>query len=192
MKMATGGKNGMVDLFDSKVLLVDDEPDILDILEHFLKDEISRIYRAGSGEDALKAVEKHDIDLAVVDLRMPGMDGITLIKEIKKTRPGMPFIVLTGHGDKISVQEAMRLGAVDYLDKPFDRHFLVTSIKRCVEKIYYERLIKEILELFILHYTKHDPAHFDKLTMSEKDRALKAALSVARMKILNKKELSSS
>jgi YesN/AraC family two-component response regulator len=146
------------------------------------------VHVAADPETARKIVSTNPVDVAVLDVRMPGTDGLTLFKELKQLQPSLLAIFLTGFGDKQSVQAAIRLGAENVIDKPFNYNYLRLSLVRAVEKSHQERLIREILELFVMHYTKLDFAKFEKLQAAEKERTLQAALGVARLQIMNRKQ----
>lgn len=103
----------------SKVLLVDDEPRILLLLQSLLKTNGYEIETARDGASALAIVNKGGIDITVTDLRMAPMDGMQLFAEIKKVRPGMPVILLTAYASVETAIEAMKEGVFDYLTKPF-------------------------------------------------------------------------
>ncbi len=178
----------MNDIFDASVLFVDDEPDILEILVDCMKGEVRNIYSTPNWEEALQLVQSKPIDLVVLDLKMPGKDGVSLLEDLRILRPDLGAIFLTAHGDKNSVQAALRLGAYDFIDKPFQVQLMKVYIHRALEKIYYERILKEVLELFIYHYSQLELSKFQQMSVAERDVALKAALGVARMKIM-KKEL---
>ena len=102
-----------------KVLLVDDDASLRKVLEFNLEQEGYAVFSAPDGEEALKLYEKHDPDLVVTDLKMPGMDGIDLLKEIKRRNMDQLVIVITAFGTMENAIEAMKLGAYDYITKPF-------------------------------------------------------------------------
>ena len=104
----------------TKVLLVDDEKDFLDILQLRLEEEGEMVTPAYSGEMALKILAKEEIDVVILDILMPGMDGIQTLKEIKRRFPLIEVILLTGHGTTASAVDGMKQGAYDYLLKPAD------------------------------------------------------------------------
>ena len=106
----------------TKVLLVDDEKDFIEMLSLRLKEVGEKITVAYSGQEALDTLENADIDIDVVilDIKMPGMDGIETLREIKKKFPLVEVIMLTGHGTTETAVEGMKLGAFDYLLKPAD------------------------------------------------------------------------
>jgi DNA-binding NtrC family response regulator len=103
-----------------KVLLVDDEKDFIEMLSLRLEEVGEKITVAYSGQEALDALEKDDIDVVILDIKMPGMDGIEVLREIKKKFPMVEVIMLTGHGSTETAVEGMKLGAFDYLMKPAD------------------------------------------------------------------------
>jgi len=119
---------------DIRVLLVDDEEELIEYLSKRLLKEGFTVRAVTSGMLAVEAVEQEDFDVAVVDLKMPGMDGIECLKQLKQRRPHLQSIVLTGHG---SIQAALDSGkqhAFCFLQKPADHEELVGSIRKAAEK----------------------------------------------------------
>jgi len=104
----------------TNVLIVDDEKDFVEMFGLRLEEAGERVYRAYSGKECLDLLEKENIDVVVLDIKMPGMDGIETLKELKKRRPIVEVIMLTGHGTIETAVEGMKLGAYDYLLKPAD------------------------------------------------------------------------
>jgi DNA-binding NtrC family response regulator len=104
----------------TKVLLADDEKDFVEMLSLRLKEVGEKITVAYSGQEALDTLEQADIDVVILDIKMPGMDGIETLREIKKQFPLVEVIMLTGHGSTETAVEGMKLGAFDYLMKPAD------------------------------------------------------------------------
>jgi DNA-binding NtrC family response regulator len=113
----------------TKVLLVDDEKDFVEMLSLRLKEVGEKITVAYSGQEALDKLEKADIDVVILDIKMPGMDGIETLREIKKKFPLVEVIMLTGHGTAETAVEGMKLGAFDYLMKPADFDDLATKLE---------------------------------------------------------------
>ncbi len=101
------------------LLAVDDEPSVLSALKRVFSKDDDEIHTAQSGQDALALLRKVRIDAALLDLKMPGMDGLTLLKEVKENHPAIMVIMLTGHGGVKEAVESIKLGAVDFLEKPF-------------------------------------------------------------------------
>jgi DNA-binding NtrC family response regulator len=116
------------------VLLVDDELEFLETLVKRLTKRGLNISTAKSGEDALKIIGGKGIDVAVLDVRMPGMDGIQTLREIKKIQPLMEVIMLTGHASVEVAIEGMELGAFDYLMKPADIDELFYKLQDAFKK----------------------------------------------------------
>jgi len=102
------------------VLVVDDEKDFVEMLSLRLKEEGEKVTPAYSGKECLETLEEKEIDVVILDIKMPGMDGIETLKEIKKRFPLVEVIMLTGHGTTETAVEGMKLGAADYLLKPAD------------------------------------------------------------------------
>ncbi|MGD8659893.1 MAG: response regulator [Desulfobacterales bacterium] len=102
----------------TRVLLVDDEKDFVEMLGLRLEEAGEIVTPAHNGQECLTILEKKEIDVVILDILMPGMDGITTLKEIKKRFPLVEVIMLTGHGTTESAVQGMKLGAFDYLLKP--------------------------------------------------------------------------
>jgi len=110
------------------LLIVDDEETVLSSLKLVFFQDNYDIHTALTGEEALEAVRQARIDAALIDLKMPGMDGLTLLTKIKEVCPGILVIMLTGHGGVKEAVEAIKLGAVDFLEKPFSPEELRTRV----------------------------------------------------------------
>jgi len=102
----------------TRVLLVDDEKDFVEMLGLRLEEAGEHVSAAYSGQECIKVLEEKEIDVVILDILMPGMDGIATLKEIKRRFPLVEVIMLTGHGTTESAVEGMKLGAFDYLLKP--------------------------------------------------------------------------
>ena len=105
---------------NAKILVIDDEKLIRWTLEDVLRKEGYAVIVAESGEEGLKLVEEHGPDLIILDLRLPGMQGMEVLERVKKIEPKTVVIIVTAHGSAESAVEAMSKGAYDYLNKPFD------------------------------------------------------------------------
>jgi two-component system, OmpR family, alkaline phosphatase synthesis response regulator PhoP len=101
------------------ILIVDDEKNIRLTLSHALQPLELPVHTAGDGEEALKKLQEHNLGLVLLDLKMPGMDGLEVLRRIKDTWPKTQVILITAHGTIESAVEAMKLGAVDFIRKPF-------------------------------------------------------------------------
>lgn len=103
-----------------RLLIVDDEEDLATFLAHRLRNRGLEVTMALSGSEAVSAAHELTFDVAIVDLKMPDLDGITVMEELKSTQPFMEVLMLTGHGSHDSAWEAGRLQAFRYLLKPFE------------------------------------------------------------------------
>ncbi|RMH05913.1 MAG: response regulator [Nitrospirae bacterium] len=117
------------------VLVVDDDFGTLECLEETARVMGLAVSAASTGEDALRIFERDQPDLVVTDVRMPGMDGLTLTQRIKTLQPDCPVIIVTGHGDEETAVAALKAGASDYLRKPFQLLELKSTIVRSVSLV---------------------------------------------------------
>ena len=117
-----------------RILLVDDEANVRTVFSDVLRKESYIVKAVKDGPEAIKAIDEDNFDLALVDLRMPCMDGIEVLKNIKKRKPQIPVIIYTGYGSITTAVEAMRKGATDYLNKPFSPEDLKSSIRKALER----------------------------------------------------------
>lgn len=119
-----------------KVLLVDDEVEFVNTLAHRLRMRELVVDTVYDGEQALSFIKKIEPDVIVLDLKMPGLHGIEVLREVKNLRPNIQVIILTGHGTEKDEEEARKLGGFDFLRKPADIDLLVAKIKEAfAEKI---------------------------------------------------------
>lgn len=120
----------------SKILIVEDEASIRRVLTKILLDEDNSyiIEEATDGADALEKTKKDDYDLVLCDIKMPKLDGIELLEAVKKIKPEIPFIMISGHGDLETAVNSMRLGAFDYISKPPDLNRLLTAVRNALDK----------------------------------------------------------
>ena len=117
-----------------KLLFVDDEIDFLEALLKRMKKRGVDVTGVGSGEEALSFLDTNQVDVVVLDVRMPGMDGIETLREIKKRHPLVEVIMLTGHANLEVAIEGMELGAFDYLMKPMDIDELLYKVEDAYKK----------------------------------------------------------
>ena len=120
------------------ILIVDDELELCKVLQKTLKKEGYHVLIATTGQKALSLLKKEKVDLLLLDLKMPLISGLELLKKIRKTVPEgkkkstIPAVILTAYGSLSSAQEAMSLGAVEYLTKPFDLKEVITVVKEAL------------------------------------------------------------
>jgi DNA-binding NtrC family response regulator len=116
------------------VLLVDDEVPFVETMTKRLSKRELMVIAAYSGREALEKLEKNGVDVVILDVKMPGMDGIETLREIKRAHPLVEVIMLTGHATVETAVEGMRLGAFDYLMKPCEIEELLAKVNEAKEK----------------------------------------------------------
>jgi len=114
------------------VLIVDDETTIIESLEGILSDDGFEVIHAYNGYEALKKIETASPDIVLLDIWMPGMDGIETLKEIKKIAPNLPVVMITGHGSIESAVDATKSGAYDFLEKPLSLDKVMVTISNAL------------------------------------------------------------
>lgn len=134
-----------------KVLVVDDDISLTGFLRQFLEEQQFKVYTTSTGEEAMSLLEKiGEIDIAMIDYRLPGMDGLETVEKISRLMPETVMLVMTGLPTLDSSIRAMRLGASNYVLKPFKLEDVVSALKKAMD----ERTIKlEIKQLRIMAET---------------------------------------
>ncbi|MFQ3675119.1 MAG: response regulator, partial [Endomicrobiia bacterium] len=117
-----------------KILVIDDEQGIRDMVSYTLLKEGYAVFTAANGAEGVEQVIKNDIDVAITDIKMPGMDGIEVLKKIKEVKPEVEVIVATGYGSTETAVESLRKGAYDYINKPFNIDELSSLVSKAIEK----------------------------------------------------------
>ena len=117
----------------AKILVVDDEHDMIWALTNVLLSENHTVVSVDSGEEALKKIEQTPLELVLLDFRLPGMDGIQVLEKIKLKKPELPVIMVTGYGGIEEAVQAIKLGATDYVSKPFDNDHLIEVINKALQ-----------------------------------------------------------
>ena len=115
------------------ILIVDDEQSISQSLEGILGDEGFRTVSAATGEEALALAQTEDPDLILLDIWMPGIDGLETLKRLRQSRPGQPVIMMSGHGTIETAVKATRLGAYDFIEKPLSLEKVLLSIQNAMK-----------------------------------------------------------
>ena len=128
-----------------RILLVDDDAALLDALPKALRLRMNglQIDTSETAFDALERIRETDYDAIVSDIKMPGMDGLALLHEIRELRPRTPTLMITGHGERDLAVQALRGGAYDFVQKPIDRDYFVASLERAIEL---RRLARQVEE----------------------------------------------
>lgn len=120
----------------SKILIVEDEAAIRRVLVKILSEE-NDLYQVDEAEDGVAGLEKiknNDYDLVLCDIKMPKMDGVEVLEEVKKIKPEIPMVMISGHGDMETAIQTMRLGAFDYISKPPDLNRLLNTVRNALDK----------------------------------------------------------
>jgi DNA-binding NtrC family response regulator len=133
-----------------RILVVDDAPDMLDICVETLNEVTPEIATESNGQRAWERVREEPFDLMVCDIRMGGMDGVTLLRQVKEHDPTLPVIMLTGHPTIDTAVECLKLGAADYITKPVHPDDLLVRARRCLD----ERRLREENSLLRKHVEK--------------------------------------
>ena len=116
------------------ILVVDDDQDILRLMVMRLKAAGYDTIAVSNGEAALAHIALNSPDLVITDLRMPGMDGMSLFNAIHATKPHLPVIIVTAHGSQVEALNAIQRGVFDFLTKPFDNKYLLQQIESALRK----------------------------------------------------------
>ncbi|HKA34640.1 MAG TPA: response regulator, partial [Candidatus Binatia bacterium] len=127
-----------------RVLIVDDEEHVCTLFKRILQKDGYEVECAPSGEDALAMLERRPFDLVITDLKMPGIDGLELLKRGRALRPSVSFVMLTAFGTVQTAVEAMKQGAYDYLVKPVDKDEIKIVAAKALEV---QRLTREVERL---------------------------------------------
>jgi len=138
------------------LLVVDDEAGPRESLRMILK-PLYEVHTASNGQEALRLVQNKDIDVVTLDLNMPGLSGIEVLKEIKNLRPNAEVIVITGYGTLTHAQEAIRFGAGDFISKPFNVADVISIVGKSFERRSFNLKLKSLVQRFQgLRSTVHD------------------------------------
>lgn len=120
----------------SKILIIEDEAAIRRVLGKILSEE-NDAYKVDEAEDGIQGLEKiknEDYDLVLCDIKMPKMDGVEVLEAVKKIKPEIPFVMISGHGDLETAINTMRLGAFDYISKPPDLNRLLNTVRNALDR----------------------------------------------------------
>lgn len=126
--------NGLGGRYERKILIVDDETEIADLVELYLQNEDFLVYKFYDAEEAWNFMEKEELDLALLDIMMPKISGLELCKKIRE-RYNYPIIMLTAKGAEIDKIQGLTLGADDYITKPFQPLEVVARVKAQTRQI---------------------------------------------------------
>lgn len=117
-----------------RILVVEDDPAIREGVAEALRSEDYAVLEAATGDDGLRAAEGAAYDLLLLDLILPGRDGFSILREVRKTRPAIPIIILTAHGDEKDRVRGLKMGADDYVVKPFGVDELLARVEAVLRR----------------------------------------------------------
>ncbi|WP_447983385.1 response regulator [Nitrospira sp. Nam74] len=172
-----------------QVLIVDDDPALLHALPEAVRTRMRDVLveTTDTARDALKRIAETDYDAIITDLKMPGMDGLALLNEIRSLRPYTPTLLITGHGEHDLAVQALRGGAYDFIQKPIDRDYFLASLSRAVQVYQLRRQVEEQRRTLARH--AEDLEHEVQMRtreLLEANAAKDAALSRAQGEILQR------
>jgi len=116
-----------------QVLFVDDEEELVSAVVERLQLRGIEARGATTGSDALKLIEENAYDVIAVDVKMPGLGGLEVVRRVKERQPDLQVVLLSGHGSRDDAEEGRRLGAYDYVEKPIDINIFIDILRKAVE-----------------------------------------------------------
>ena len=146
---------------NESILVVDDDLDFLEIIKRILGKKGYEVEGANSGAEALTRLRAKSYDLVLLDIRMPGMSGMELLENLKANGISLPVIIITGHGDVPLAVRALKLGAFDFVQKPFNAHDLLDRVHAAFQQVQENRQKNRKLDQL--------RSHFDALTGRERE-----------------------
>jgi putative two-component system response regulator len=130
------------------ILVVDDESGPRESLRMILK-PIYDVHAVGNGQEAINFIRRENVDLVTLDLKMPGLSGIDVLREIKKIRNDIEVVIITGFGTFANAVEAIRYGVIDFISKPFNIAEIISIAKRSIERRNFNRKIRNLIKKFM-------------------------------------------
>lgn len=120
----------------SKILIIEDEASIRRVLSKIIAEESNtyKVFEAEDGVSGLEKIKEEDFDLVLCDIKMPKMDGVEVLEQVKKIKPDIPMVMISGHGELETAVQTMRLGAFDYISKPPDLNRLLNTVRNALDK----------------------------------------------------------
>jgi len=119
-------------MIEQTILVIDDDLMVRDMLFDFLVERGNRVIAADSGRCAMETIRKRQFDVAIVDLKLPEADGLSVVRELRSSRADVPVIVITGYPSEEVREESYRLGAVAFMEKPFKVTRIAATIKKAI------------------------------------------------------------
>lgn len=166
----------------AKVYVVDDDPGMQDALKLLLCSEGYAVETHASGEAFLRQAEPAMPGCLVTDLRMPGLSGLTLQKELRRRGIHLPVIFITGHGDVSSAVQAMKHGAIDFIEKPFSNEVLLRRVGECIDRagdMRHEDELRDRLQQRLERLTPREREVMDHVTRGHSSKAIARRLGIS-------------
>ncbi len=171
-------------MINGKLLIVDDEQNLLDLLSESAKETIGTVVTCLNPLDALASIQGgEDYDVILSDIKMPQLDGVQFMEKALQVDPELTFMFMSGFPDRETISKALKMGAYDFLEKPFTLSQLGHALNRAFELKKYKTRLHELLELMVFEYM--DDLPYDKfvdLSKAEKTDVLDKLLTVLRVK----------
>src|SRR5690242_11164312 len=123
----------------ARILVVDDEPAIRDTMRMILEYEGHECLLAGSGQEALALADRENPDLAFIDVKMPGMDGLEVLGKLRASNETMPVVIISAHGTAATALEAGRLGALRFIEKPLSKDYVLDAVREGLDRASLQR-----------------------------------------------------
>jgi len=127
------------------ILVVDDEMGVREALSIILK-PVYEVHTAANGKEALECIQNKKVDLVILDLKMPGLSGVDVLKEIKKLNEDIEVIILTGYGTLTNAREVIHYGAGDFISKPFNVADIISTVSNALERRKNNQGIKDLIQ----------------------------------------------
>ncbi|CAK0779331.1 Transcriptional regulatory protein FixJ [Azospirillaceae bacterium] len=167
---------------ESVVAIIDDDDALRDALAELLEAVGFQTKGFHSAESFIETLPVWRAGCALVDVRLPGMDGIALLKQIAETAPGFPVIVITGHGDVPMAVDALKTGAVDFIEKPFDPDRVLDSVKQALGRsaeVRRDQIQSEELQARLELLTPREREVMDHMVIGHSNKVIAARLGIS-------------
>lgn len=177
---------------NEKIGIVDDEKDILELIDVNLKNSGFKTYLFENGESAIKALERENLDLMIVDLMLPDIDGFELVKLIKNKYPQTPVIILTAKGSEIDKVVGFEIGGDDYIVKPFSVRELIARVKAVLRRTKFSKEEEKVVidENFIIYPKKYKVfINDEEINLTKTEFNILLALYERKGEVLSREEL---
>lgn len=169
---------------EGSVLIVDDEISMRELVRQYLEESVPHIFEASNGKEALTWLESNDVDVVLTDIRMPEMDGISMVERIAKMQLDTVAIVMTGYEETSAVKRALVAGVHDFINKPFNGAFLVSLVNNAVETSQWRRYQGELIVLILKEYGREVSESYSSLTTKQKIKCASQICALLKMRQL--------